>query len=274
MREVQIDLLLKDIILKLVSYLTPTKTTKKGRPFKCSNETYLDAMFYVLKEGIGWNYLKGLPIKGDTVRRKFYEWNKLNVFELAWQILLDIYQHFKFDFKLLFIDASHIKNFMGVDKTGSNVYDRFRKATKFTIITDDLGTPVSIKLGPSNNHDVTFALSSVESIKVDISTTEYLVGDKGYVSRNLRSSLINRYKMGLITPRKRKKGQKGKIRGRKPNGHEHLKKRFIVEHSFSWFKHYTRLFRRKDKLINNFAGFVFFGAANIVASKIVKYIVN
>ena len=35
-------------------------------------------MFYVLKTDIGWNYLKGYPVKGYAVRKKF----KLNINDL------------------------------------------------------------------------------------------------------------------------------------------------------------------------------------------------
>lgn len=63
MRVVKINLLLKEVILKVVDYKYPPKLpNSKGRPPKYSNEVYLDNIFYVLKEGIGWNYIKG-PLK-------------------------------------------------------------------------------------------------------------------------------------------------------------------------------------------------------------------
>ena len=86
--------------------------------------------------------------------------------------------------------------------------------------------------------------------------------------------LIRKHKLELITPRRRKRGQKGKIRGRKPKNEYKLKKRFIVEHTFSWFKHYGRLFRRKDKKLLPFESFVFMAASNIIANKITNLIIN
>ena len=41
--------------------------------------------------------------------------------------------------------------------------------------------------------------------------------------------LIRKHKLELITPRRRKRGQKGKIRGRKPKNEYKLKKRFTSQ---------------------------------------------
>ena len=81
-------------------------------------------------------------------------------------------------------------------------------------------------------------------------------------------------KIKLITPpRKYKNRKKGLTRFCK----EKLKGRFIVEHSFSWamkWKHYGRLFRRKDKTIKMFKSFIIMGACNIIAKKISEFIIG
>jgi hypothetical protein len=59
-----------------------------------------------------------------------------------------------------------------------------------------------------------------------------------------------------------------KKRGRKSLIEKKLEKRFIVEHSFSWFKKYKRLVLRRDSNYAIFESFVFFGAANIIANKV------
>lgn len=264
-----LNILLEKTILEVVDYKIPKKESgKRGRPIKYTNKEYLEAIFYVLKEGIGWEYLKGFPMSGDAARKKMHQWSKLNVFHLSWEIMVNIYAEFKLDFNDLFIDASHIKNWLGVESVGSNHYDRFRKATKLSILTDDVGVPVGICLDKSNIHDSSLTKPTLESSVIKISTTKFLIGDKGYSSKNLKDILANKYKLELITPRKRKRGRKGKTRGRKPKHHYKLKNRFIVEHTFSWFKNYGRLFRRKDRNINIFKSFVFLGAANITAKKV------
>lgn len=273
-REVKISKLLKSVLVEIIDYYNPIKQKgSRGRPPKCSNKIYLDAIFYVLKEGIGWEYLRGYPVTGDAVRKKFKNWTDLGLFNLSWTIMLEIYKTFKLDFNDLFIDASHIKNSKGVDLTGSNHYDRFRKATKLSIITDDLGVPIGIHLDKSNKHDISLVHQTIESIPIDISNFEYLIGDKGYCSKDLKNQIADKYKIKLITVRKRKRNQKGKIRGRKPKNYHKTKDRFIVEHSFAWFKNYRRLSLRKDKQSINFKSFVYFGASCIIARKIERYIV-
>jgi hypothetical protein len=93
----------------------------------------------VLKEGIGWNYIRGINITSYGLRKIFNKWNSYNIFNMAYSIILDIYQEYKIDFNDLFIDGSLIKNYMGSELIGKNYYDKFKKANKLSIITDDLG---------------------------------------------------------------------------------------------------------------------------------------
>ena len=268
MRIVKINKLFESIVLEVINYVTPIKNTNRGRPSTYSNKTYLDAIFYVLKEGIGWNYIRGLCVTGDAIRKVYNKWVNMNVFQLSWRILLDIYSEFKLDFNDVYIDASHIKNYMGTEVIGGNHSDRFRKATKISIIVDDIGVPIGIHMDRSNVHDVKLAPKTIENINVPIDTTEYIIGDKGYISSNLNDIIANKYKAKLIVPRKKKYKIEGKIRGRKPKYEHKLKNRFVVERTYSWFKHYTILFRRKDKKISTFTSFIFMGASNIIANKI------
>jgi len=338
----KIDSLHKSIILELVKMKFPTTDTKSGRPIKCSNSDYLDAMFYVLKEGIGWDYLKGFAVKGNTVRQKFKKWSEAGIFKSAWVILVHLYKEFKIDFDDLFVDASHIKNYNGVDMVGKNLYDRFRKSTKLSIITDDIGTPISIKCCPGNVHDIKMVIDLLDNVpfEFDHYHTQYLIADKGYVGKELEKDILKKNYLKLITPTKRTKEQvkkdkerikklnsvkrklndkikkndmdnkilsklpkynrdkkkilenikknrrvikelnkekkrlekKKKKRGRKTLKEKKLLKRFIVEHSFSWFKKYTRLRIRKDKFYTNFESFIFFGASNIVSCKLKNFL--
>ena len=59
---------------------------------------YSNAIFYVLKEGIEWNYIRRLNITGDAIRNFSNKWVNMNVFQLSWKILLDICSEYKLDF--------------------------------------------------------------------------------------------------------------------------------------------------------------------------------
>ena len=80
MRIVKINKLFESIVLEVIDYVTPIKNTNRGRPSTYSNKTYLDTIFYVLKEGIGWNYIRGLNITGDAIRKVYNKWVNMNVF--------------------------------------------------------------------------------------------------------------------------------------------------------------------------------------------------
>jgi len=216
--------------------------------------------------------LKGIDISGDTLRKVFQKWTNKNVFEIAYNIIIDIYKDRKIDFTDLFIDASNIKNYMGSELTGVNHCDKFKLATKLSIITDDLGVPVSIHLEKCNVHDIKLVVPNLEKIKIDTESAENLIADKGYISKTLKQYISEKYKMRIITPEKNpKKGVKKKS---SENDKIKLRKRYIVEHTFSWIKNYTRLFRRKDKKISMYVSFMFFGICNITANKMEKYIIK
>ncbi len=85
MKKVKINSLFENIALEVINYLFPKKeTNSKGRPQKYTNKRYLKEIFYVLKEGIGWNYIKGINITGDALRKIFKKWSDKKVFDLSW----------------------------------------------------------------------------------------------------------------------------------------------------------------------------------------------
>lgn len=51
---------------------------------------------------------------------------------------------------------------MGSEGTGYSCFDRFRKSTKLSIITDDLEVPLSIHLQKGHVHDVKLVLSNMK----------------------------------------------------------------------------------------------------------------
>ena len=63
---------------------------------------------------------------------------------------------------------------METEVTGGNHYDRFRKATKISIIVDDIDVSIGIHLNKSNVHNVKLASKTIENINVLIDSTEYI----------------------------------------------------------------------------------------------------
>lgn len=256
-----------NIILEVIDFAILPKNTTRGRKPKQSNSEYLNDIFYVLKTGCAWNDLKS-KVTGDAVRKKFTLWSGFNIFHISWHIVLDIYSTFNQDLENLYIDASHIKNILGREEIGSNHYDRFRNATKLSIITDKNGVPVSITLCKSNTHDIKMMDKLLENIKVDLDNTANLVADKGYISDKKSKEIYKKYAIKLITPfRKNKKNKKDTPHS---ETNKQLKMRYIVEHSFGWLKSYKRIRNRYDHKINIFESFIIFASINLTSRKIIK----
>jgi len=347
--KIVINQLLKELVIELVNLEFPERDMRlPGRPRTCSNEQCVEAVFEILKTGIGWEYLKSYPIKGDSIRKRIEDWNNVDIFKKAWLIMVNIHIDYGMPLDDLFIDATHIKNYNGQNVIGRNFYDRFKTSTKMTTIVDNNGIPIGITLGCGNKHDLTFVEEALDSI--DIGSFNYmdcqnLIADKGYWSNDVQRNVENKYKLKLITPsmRSREEGKEEKQRikelnsikhklrvedkklneiinelqtikdypiderkdnrikmndklkeyklkikqlkatkrlkerikkkrGRKSNKDKKLGKRYVVERTMSWFKRYDRLLIRKDKNFSSFEGFVFLGAANIVARSLTTHI--
>lgn len=188
------DSLVKNIILELVNekYKIDPNKIHKGRPLKCSYNTYIEHIFYVLRNNVGWEHINDPNITGSSIRKTFHRWSKDGIFKDAYEILIYIYDQFKMNLDDLFIDSSHIKNILGQDVKGKNHYDRNRFGTKISIITDNLGTPVSITFSESNIHDINSVESSINNIPKNLEKSSNIIGDKGYISDNLKKqSKIN-----------------------------------------------------------------------------------
>ncbi len=144
-------------------------------------------------------------------------------------------------------------------------------STKLSIITDNNGVPVGIDIKGGNVHDINMLEDTLDSIPIDIYSTEYLIGDKGYCIGDEQSKkLYRKYLLDLITPRKR---NSRRIFSDEYNQtrHKKLRGRFVVayismrlasrslEQSFGWLKKYKRLRNRCEKKINIFSSFIYFG---------------
>lgn len=332
-----ISKLLKNILLELIDLIIPKKTTNVGRPPLCSMEIYIDAIFHVLTTGIGWNYIRGYPVSGDAVRKKFIFLASYNIFKYAYIILVNIYMELFGSIDKLYLDASHIKNLLGHDCIGKNIYDRFKNSTKLSILTDIEGIPISITINKGNIHDsqlIVDTLKLFDDMDITFYHTQYIIADKGYFGNAISETIATQYKLLLITPDRRtteeinehksklkeiskidkqiikntekineikkniidtikikeninklikrkktimetikklklrRKQLNKKKRGRKSNKEKLLHGRYVVERTFSWFKKYGRLMHRKDRYLTSFESFVFFGASNIIAKKL------
>lgn len=169
-----------------------------------------------------------------------------------------------------FIDSTNVNNLRGSENVVINPELKKKKITKITEICDVDGFVVSISFNEPLNKIIDY-----NGKKVDIKTSKndskciketlnnknininlnniVLIGDKGYkINENIEENIE------IITPNK--KNQKNKLINRHQN--KKLKYRHIVENSINGWKHKGRINLRKDKKINNFAGWVYISVLN------------
>lgn len=242
------------------------------RKRKISNEEVLKALCFSVKTGLPWRYLSlNLKCNWSTIYKRFQNWTEMNAFEKVFSILLEKYskQQLTTDpkwFKELFIDTSMIKNVSGVDGLGKNPTDRGRLATKMSVIVDHNIVPVSCVFYPANVSDFVTAIPTVDAIlcpiKKDKRYTNTIVGDKGYVSKNIECELKSR-KMKLLTPRKRN------MKFTRPLSQVELSilgQRHKIENCFCRLDKFKKIHCRHEKLLLSFKSMTFF-AMTIIISK-------
>ena len=129
------------IVEKIDRYSPPS------RQREYSTKYCLKQICRVLKTGVPWSSLKTI-CHFTTVYKRFIEWNNDHVFETIWKDILEEYsdKQLSKDSKwanILLIDSTMIKNISGCDSLGKNHYDRYRLATKQSIICDLNKIPLS-----------------------------------------------------------------------------------------------------------------------------------
>ena len=255
----------RNVIYKLFIKLN-NKRTKK---LKLHFFDYLDTVFYVLKNGVAWNAICDKRVHYTTFFKFYKNLVKLDIFNIAYKILGAYYckQNIN-NFKNIFIDATMIKNINGHDNLGPNHYDRCRKGNKITVLVDNTGIPISIHITKSNIHELKAVDSIINGSVIKLVKCR-IIADKGYNDSKTKLKLRRKHNISLIYPYK--KNQKDADRQRKLNTtfeRNLLKKRYIVEHFFSWLKKYKRIRQRYDKQCVNYLNFVYFGVINMIANRL------
>lgn len=119
------------------------------------------------------------------------------------------------------------------------------------------GLPVSIIIGPANQHDSTRFIDTMKHISdyLDDDSIEQIVSvyaDKGYDAKTIRNYLKSRNIIACIPQRN------FKTRKDRTDYHTNYNKtRYVVERFFAWLKngfHRTRI--RYEKLAENYLGFL------------------
>jgi hypothetical protein len=239
------------------------KSNKGRKPLINDNEIYYNEFINLLKEGKQWRDLKS--IASYTVYfKKYKEWSINNLFKEAYFILiLYLIQHRYITYKQLnntYIDSTMIRNKNGTECIGMNYSDKFKYGTKSSVICTQNGIPVSLVCIPSNIHDINTVEDTIDR---SILNNKKIGGDKGYKSKLLRDKLKKNNNIEFIT--ENKKNSKDNINNK---NNIFLKKRYIIENLFAWFKNNKRVQLRYDRYIQKYEQFVYMSFGLIVENKL------
>ena len=123
-------------ILDTVNELCPSK-----KKIKFTNEYYLNNIIYLLNDVCRWKSLalinkEASEFHWKTIENKFKQWSKLNVFEIAYNKMLNdhVLKNNKKNTTInLYIDTTDISNVYGSEKTAYG-RNKKKKQTKVSLI--------------------------------------------------------------------------------------------------------------------------------------------
>jgi len=137
------------------------------------------------------------------------------------------------------------------------------RGTKVHVAVDPQSLPLSIRVGPGNEHDSERFVDVMEGVKVKLGKGRSktrpgeLVGDSAYDAREIRTYLRRRgIKANIpVNPRNRRRPKCG--RPYRLNMETYKRMRGAVERLFSWLTGgFRRLALRWERLTSTFLGFI------------------
>ena len=132
-------------------------------------------------------------------------------------------------------------------------YDGFKKitGTKIHVAAEQNGLPISIVIGPANQHDSKKFAYIIESISdhLDTKKIKSVYADKGYDSKTIRKYLQDRNIIDCIPKRN--------LKTKTIHHTNYNKTRYVVERFFAWLKNgFHRIRIRCERYAENYLAFV------------------
>ena len=237
-------------------------TSRKTRPkiLKKSHKYYILRILRVLKTGLSWRNLECRNIHYTTIHKFYRKLVKLNVFKNVYMKLLQ--KHCKsYRSKYYFIDSTLNLNFYGIDNISRSYLNKKKNYTKLSVIVNDQGIPSNIYLCEAKKHDAITVHNTIENglfLK-----NNYLIGDKGYISPDVKNNLQISRNITMVYPYKKNQKKKNTLIEK-----QLLNKRHIVENCFSWLKKSKRVCQRYDKTTESYYGFIYLKCSQIIMNKL------
>ena len=157
----------------------------------------------ILFYGDIWETIICLDCDISTVRKKFYKWRDMGVFNMAYELMFLRYTKNRV-FKRLFIDSTAIQNKNCSDKNVTYGAHKIKgkKQTKISIITDSKGCILSHINSNPRPYDNKFIKPLTKQLRVNLKKGATLAGDKGYINKQKIFNVKNK-KIKLIVPKRK-----------------------------------------------------------------------
>lgn len=273
------------IINDCVTYLSPIKNDFYKRNFNHSINDYALGIIDALKSSISWRSYSG-PIKGDTLRKKHNEWNKLGVYDEVYNRTINtaLKNNKSKELKYQSIDSSFIRDINGSkDAKYNGLYkhdkNKSTKGIKINAIVTTNGLPISLTIDGGNKADSTMCEKCIDNIVINNDPNkytkhnrykQYFLADKGYDTKAIINNAIKRGYIPIIPQNKRGIKNKKLLRHLNMKQKNILKKRHIVENYFSWIKRMPKIKHLYEKNINSYKGLLLIASSIIISRRILK----
>ena len=109
----------------------------------------------ILKQGISYRDIQiYTPINWNTIYKFYIKLIKYQIIENTFKLCVNRYlTEIEKPSKVLFTDSSLVINKLGIDQIGYNPQLKKHKTTKFSVITDNFGVPISMDTFNGSCHD-------------------------------------------------------------------------------------------------------------------------
>ena len=180
---------------------------------------------------------------GSTVHGRFRQWVQQGVFLRAWQTLLHYYDtQVGIAWKWQALDGGITKAPLGGDATGPSPVDRSKQGTKRSVLTDQRGAPLAVKITGAHTHDKTVALATLDGLVVErpqkvVYRLHHLCLDQGYDYADVIEGVEQRdYPLHLA----KSQADTAPI----PAPKKYPARRWVVERTHAWHNRFRRLLVR------------------------------